>query len=661
MQPEIEEPSLDSFATAASPHSPRGSVPAGPPPRRFANSRWTVTLTLVLTVIAGLCFGFITSRGWIMRVEGWQQAFAGWPRPRALDWTTAFLVQQRAYLPLAPAARLVGWLAGLGALGLLARSLSANVPFIISSPHSEGHASDWMRIWVDPRLAFRGALALVFSCWVFGAPRYLIEWEPQMSLVKRTVFGGARLLLTELPFANPLLVHWLTSTVITSLAFVAWSSDGFLAPTGFRLPGVARAAGLGAVAGTALAVATMPFTILGTEYVRDYLRASGPARAATEHAILGAIIGPPLCAAALALGVMSLSKLPGARALRLAALAAIALVAGLQAAYYRVVLVDRLDFRKELQGVVRLKSASSRGRRLAILINNRSRCPSARVEYHTKLELDYSDEGVRRVEEFLRRRRYQSRLADDAFDQLLEGAALSFDRERALRACLDNLAGNPKFRIGAEGRLTLQAADLISEMLTDLAPTPVHRKLLEQLCENRTFSLDGAYRMYERLGEAWMRLGDVDRAERFYESAGLNQFRIELQRRQLAVRHGRVTGKVLIGNQPARATQVGVVSTLKWLTLIGSPLSPPNAFSLRTVCKGTRTDADGRFEIDHLGAGQYFLVLLFTPEQVRPEDEVEVENQPGVISIPPDHFRDVGVIRVKPAPASAPRGKEQSI
>jgi hypothetical protein len=103
------------------------------------------------------------------------------------------------------------------------------------------------------------------------------------------------------------------------------------------------------------------------------------------------------------------------------------------------------------------------------------------------------------------------------------------------------------------------------------------------------------------------------------------------------------------------------VSTLKWLTLIGTPLAPPNALSLRAICRGARTDSEGRFEIDHLGAGQYFLVLVFTPAQVRPDDEVEVENQPGVITIPPERLSDVGTIRVKPAPASVPRGKEQSI
>jgi hypothetical protein len=246
-------------------------------------------------------------------------------------------------------------------------------------------------------------------------------------------------------------------------------------------------------------------------------------------------------------------------------------------------------------------------------------------------------------------------LYHEAFAQLFDSAALQLDRTRLMRLCLEHPVVPPRV-----GRFQPLAAPLLREMLPDVMNTPASRALLTELCDPRRFTLQRAYFMHAQLGEAWWRLGDATRAREFFVLAGLRRRRLEAKLAQPMVRDGRVRGALVVKGKPAPSVQVGLVYTPRWLELNGTANAPPNALSLRTVCAATRTDARGRFELSGIVSGEYFLVLIFPPEVVRPEFEVEVMNQPGLISIGPDRERNLGAIRVRPVPALPARGREEA-
>jgi hypothetical protein len=174
-------------------------------------------------------------------------------------------------------------------------------------------------------------------------------------------------------------------------------------------------------------------------------------------------------------------------------------------------------------------------RRLAILTNNQPHCPSARVEFRTAGGLPFDAATVSNIEKLLAQRRYRTALARAAFATLFDAACLDLDRERALRACLDNLQRAPLLQ-RAQNRVVPQAAQLAGELMFDLAPSEANRKLVAELCDERRFRLDRAGAMWRELADGLMRTGQVERAEAMYERTGMNPFGIELRRRLSDIR-----------------------------------------------------------------------------------------------------------------------------
>jgi hypothetical protein len=324
--------------------------------------------------------------------------------------------------------------------------------------------------------------------------------------------------------------------------------------------------------------------------------------------------------------------------------------------FVTVVLNGQLDSGKRLSAIIGNRHPEET-RRLVVMTGNVPRPPSTEVLWQTDSQLDPSPEVSKQVEQWLRAKEHRTTLSQSAFMHLFEAAALDFDRTRAIETCLFNLKTHPVFRPGQMGRLIPHGWALIMEMLADLTVTQENRELLQAISDDRTFQFEGARQALPGLADAWLRLGEMEKARAFYEQAGLNKTEIASKVDKPMLRNGALKGILQIEGRPVAGAQVGLVSTLRWLELV-PPSASPNAFSLRVICAGTRTDSEGRFELDGVPTGEYFLVAAFTPKQIRPSDEVLVNPQPGVIRIGPARSYDFGVMQVKPV-APKPSGRKE--
>ncbi len=626
-----------------------------PEPRRFLLA-WPSLFALVF----GSCLGLVRANAWVNRLAFQRLSWEGWPRPRGTDWLAASSAQWQWLSASARWIESLAWLSGIALFLLIARAQSADLPFLITAPETPGRRRNWLKVWVDPRLSARGIIGGFATTWLLGLPLLGASPEVANTPVRRLLFGGPLTLLEQAAWLPPLLRHLLTSVLLMTLLLLIWSSDGWFTRRRLRLPALARTAGRGAMAGLAVAVVWLPFTGIGFNLARVYLRANGPlAASATMQLMLWTVILSVAGSLALTAILWRKPAVSTIRSQRIAWLT-IAVLAGAQWNFQRT-LVNRFDYGRTLAVATKLAPARLSDRRMAILVSNRPRCPSASVRFRTGPGLDATEAGERKVELFLRSRRYRTGLGLEAFVQLFDSAALQLDRPAQLRRCLDNLRAYPSVQPVQRGQWYPQAAVLLNDLLPDLQSDPKNRELLAELCDPQRFDLSRAPRMNALIGDAWWRLGDEQRARDAWQRAGARRRYVERRTTELMVRDGKVWGALQVKGKPAGGVKVGLVSTRHWLELNGTTAAPPNAFALRRICAATRTDSAGRFALRGLVTGQYYLVMLFPPEVVPPGDEVEVTNQPGVITIRPDRERNVGLIQVKPVPAIHDSGRQQSI
>jgi len=178
------------------------------------------------------------------------------------------------------------------------------------------------------------------------------------------------------------------------------------------------------------------------------------------------------------------------------------------------------------------------------------------------------------------------------------------------------------------------------------------RALLESLSDDRHYYIGS--RAAARLAVAWARFGDMDRADVLLaraRRASPGKFdHVQLARADL--NHGRISGRIVL---PGGAEQVRLglfrVSpdpTRKPEKLPGHPA----AFSVTSTVRLTTSvvlGADGRFALDDLGSGDYYLALLVPSGQLAGADQVAGRNVPDLIRLSAAApRRDLGTIRLTP-------------
>jgi hypothetical protein len=227
------------------------------------------------------------------------------------------------------------------------------------------------------------------------------------------------------------------------------------------------------------------------------------------------------------------------------------------------------------------------------------------------------------VGEYLDRRHYRTTLAFRAFGFLDGCAGLDWESAKSLRLRL-------KMAETAPSPLVMR---LLLDRLVNCPITPANRQVLDRLADPAAFvwsEADGA----QRLGAAYLRFGDPERARKYLLSAQLD----ETQRRQLLggvspLSDGVVRGKITVEGKPLDYIRVGLINERDWPAMAG--LQRP--YSWAAVLDARMTDKRGGFEFNNLPQGRY--VVVVTGARIGTTRRWSVSSHPGVFEV--DRFHPV--------------------
>lgn len=215
--------------------------------------------------------------------------------------------------------------------------------------------------------------------------------------------------------------------------------------------------------------------------------------------------------------------------------------------------------------------------------------------------IDGSREAAHRVEAFLERRGFATALADPAFKTLHDSASLAWDPVESLRVDYLNLTRCPDPAY----------LSLLIDKLRICASTPETRRYADLFADETHFTFPDQDSLL-LMGDIYARLGEREKAEKWYRRADIPASRLnELLTERVMMREGRVTGRLLINNRPARGVHVGLVPDSMVREAFRSALRPGliRPFWLRWLTAVTTTDAAGRFALTNIVAGHYRLVV----------------------------------------------------
>lgn len=231
--------------------------------------------------------------------------------------------------------------------------------------------------------------------------------------------------------------------------------------------------------------------------------------------------------------------------------------------------------------------------------------------------LTVDDETIRKVRDFLRRRRYRSALSWVATRYLYNAACVQFRATDAIAACLDDQEYGPHM---------IRTAPPLREMLFTCAASPENRALLDRLADDQRFIYPDRESL-RMMGDLYRRFGAVDKALQWYRRAEMPRTFLHRIRAERPMFHrGQIEGRILLNGRPLAGVQVGAIP----IRLNGLPpdlearllnafdiiapayLSPgrlPRFDAYRAVCASSVTDAGGAFQLQHLVEGEYLLAI----------------------------------------------------
>jgi hypothetical protein len=553
----------------------------------------------------------------VERLEALQKAP---PTPRSALWAAAY---QQPSEWLASADRFI---IGLSVAALIAAALALAAAlgpaFRLVKPGHEGNGRPNMGAHLEVGRLARVAVGVAFSLWLAGAlfPLALVVGGGQPSLVG-TLLGGLPAWCGDAGSAGLLVL----ALVLVPALWWLWGPRGPLFPA----EGVSLSEVL--ATGFLAAAAAMPaFAVLYG--ARGWIPAAAGALTAVDRAgwqlafWLAAVL--PVAACLWIAGVAALYR-PGALAsgrtsgLALGGLLGVALV----------IAADR-PVRSHLArlGVgatslaAELRLDASPMNRFALLLPPRGGAVFSVTE-------DGSSEGPQdritsagparaAVQRFLEDRNYRNTLALRAYSYLNSCRALDWETTRSLQLSLEAMQRAPSPLI----------AQYLLEKLGECPITPENRRVLDAIADPAMFAWpeqDGR----RRLGAAYLRFGDPDRARQYLLKAGLNQDEARVMLGGVSpLADGRVSGRVTILGKAQRNVRLGLVSARHWRLLAG--YCRPIQWSL--VLDAAHTDAEGRFEFRAVPEGRY--VLIVTGGGIGPlGGSPVVEASPGAFTV--DRYR----------------------
>jgi hypothetical protein len=269
---------------------------------------------------------------------------------------------------------------------------------------------------------------------------------------------------------------------------------------------------------------------------------------------------------------------------------------------------------------------------------------------------DVTDDGIiadpgraARVLDFLKMRNYQSALSWSAIKTLFNAANVQFDTTSAIRAGLTDAEYTPHMA---------NIGDTVRNLLSVCAATPQNLALLREYADEKRFVIDNR-NSCKLLGTLFRRFGDVDEAEKWYRRADMPETFMQRFHAEKPLFHtGKVVGRLLFNGVPLSGMQVGVAPRRlnglprdmepqllgydRELISADPDISPyyslyhPRPFHFRWIVGGTTTGADGRFEIQSLTEGEYYLVCAL-PGNVKLElpldKDLRVQNAPHAFTV----------------------------
>lgn len=267
---------------------------------------------------------------------------------------------------------------------------------------------------------------------------------------------------------------------------------------------------------------------------------------------------------------------------------------------------------------------------------------------------------------FLKKRQYDSSLSWMAIKHLYNVATYDFDLTTAIEVCLNDMENSPHL---AQCGMTTRA------MLFTCAASPQNLALLDRWADSRNY-LHPTRESHRLIGDLYRRFGQVDKAETWYSKAQMPRSFIERKRAEKPLfNKGIVRGTLLLNGKPLAGVKVGVVPRRmnglsrdleKQVFDAGRELLAlrpfivqnsasfeaysPRPWAFRWVTAGQTTASDGKFELNYLTQGEYFLVFTL-PEAhglKPPQDpKLQIKHQAQTILVDYEHPSvDLGEIRV---------------
>ncbi|MCS6777014.1 MAG: hypothetical protein RMJ43_11275 [Chloroherpetonaceae bacterium] len=227
------------------------------------------------------------------------------------------------------------------------------------------------------------------------------------------------------------------------------------------------------------------------------------------------------------------------------------------------------------------------------------------------------DETVRKVRDFLQRRRYRSALSWVATRYLYNAACVRFRITDAIAACLDDQEYGPHM---------IRTAPPLREMLFTCAASPENLALLNRLADGQRFVYPDRESL-RMMGDLYRRFGVGDRALQWYRRAEMPRTFLNRIRAERPMFHqGRIEGRILLNGRPLAGTPVGAIPIrlnglppdlearlLNASDMIAPSYLPPGRLprfdAYRTICASSVTDAAGAFTLQHLVEGEYLLAI----------------------------------------------------
>jgi hypothetical protein len=225
------------------------------------------------------------------------------------------------------------------------------------------------------------------------------------------------------------------------------------------------------------------------------------------------------------------------------------------------------------------------------------------------------------VQAFLDSRKYRSALSWAAIKYLFNDANIKFDQAGEIRAGLDDLEKSPHM---------LKTGETMRAIFFICSASAQNLALLDEYADETKF-VHPTRESERMMGDLYTRFGEVKKALGWYGKADMPHSFIQQVKTERPLFHtGTVTGKLTWNGAPLAGVQIGVapqrlnglprdlrLGVLHYdeeLAGVGRDPSPffseyhPRPFHLRWICGGTTTGPDGKFTINHLTEGEYFLV-----------------------------------------------------